>query len=722
MFFYKESQQVFAGFLNLKYLWAHNVQIITFASYKENYIIGKTITSLYAKILRTQMISNKTIVHNLKFILKILFVSIILFQCTTLFSQDKPKKPSRLAKKLGLIETQDTLSRSSGGKSANKSKPKAKITDYLIISYESDTTYVDTTLTIHKDYKFNYLRKDNFELIPFSNLGQTYNSLSYNFENTALMPSFGARARHFNYMEIEDINYYRVPTPLTELLFKTAFEQGQLADSFFTVNTSPQFNFSIAYKGLRSLGKYQNALTSSGNFRFTSNYMTKNKRYNLRAHIVTQDLLNQENGGLQDSSVPYFETGDPQFLKRSLLEVNFENAESILKGKRFYLDQSYEIINKKDSTSNNRLSLRHIMSFEDKYYQYDQSSSSTYFGTAFINSSLRDKVTLENFFNQFQLNYSNNLIGDLQFNISNNNYNYGYDKLVVLNGNTIVNRLKGDIYSVGGKYHKRYKGFNLSGEAGLNLTGNFSGNFIKGDASFKLNDDMVATATINHSSKTPNYNALLYQSNYINYNWQNGFSNIETQQLAFQLKSKKIAAINVDYSTITNYTYFKKDETSNLVNPFQNNKTITYLRVKLEKEITLGKFGLNNTVLYQNVQDPNNTLNVPEIITRNTLYFASSIFNKALYLQTGVTFNYFSKYYMNAYDPLLAEFYVQNQTQYGDFPRLDFFINAKIRQTRIFLKAEHFNSGFTGYNYYSAPNYPYRDFVIRFGIVWNFFM
>jgi hypothetical protein len=77
---------------------------------------------------------------------------------------------------------------------------------------------------------------------------------------------------------------------------------------------------------------------------------------------------------------------------------------------------------------------------------------------------------------------------------------------------------------------------------------------------------------------------------------------------------------------------------------------------------------------------------------------------------------------MDDYDPLLAEFIVQNEKEYGDFPRLDFFINAKIRQTRIFLKAEHFNSSFTGYDYYSAPNYPYRDFVVRFGIVWNFFM
>src|SRR5690606_15563830 len=101
-----------------------------------------------------------------------------------------------------------------------------------------------------------------------------------------LMPLFGARARHFNYMEIGDINYYHVPTPLTELYYKTAFEQGQQLDAFFTVNTSKQFNFSLAYKGLRSLGKYQHILTSTGNFRFTTSYKTKNNRYFARAHIV----------------------------------------------------------------------------------------------------------------------------------------------------------------------------------------------------------------------------------------------------------------------------------------------------------------------------------------------------------------------------------------------------------------------------------------------------
>ncbi|MEM9425047.1 MAG: putative porin, partial [Spirochaetota bacterium] len=83
---------------------------------------------------------------------------------------------------------------------------------------------------------------------------------------------------------------------------------------------------------------------------------------------------------------------------------------------------------------------------------------------------------------------------------------------------------------------------------------------------------------------------------------------------------------------------------------------------------------------------------------------------------------YFTAYNMDGYNPLLGEFYIQNTESFGGYPLLDFFINARVKQTRIYLKAEHFNSSFGGnFDFYSAPNYPYRDFVIRFGLVWNFF-
>ena len=145
------------------------------------------------------------------------------------------------------------------------------------------------------------------------------------------------------------------------------------------------------------------------------------------------------------------------------------------------------------------------------------------------------------------------------------------------------------------------------------------------------------------------------------------------------------------------------------------------MSVKASKEIKFWKLALDNTILYQTVNQADNIVNVPQITTRNTLYFSDYVFKRAMLIQTGFTFQYFTKYYGNDYNPLIGEFYVQNEKKIGDFPRVDFFINARVRQTRLFLKAEHFNSAMTGNNFYSAPNYPYRDFMIRFGLVWNFF-
>ena len=619
----------------------------------------------------------------------------------------------------------DTLRRGKGKKGIKN--PAAKIEDYKIISFKNDTTYVDTTLVVYKDYKYNYLRKDNFNLMPFANVGQSYNTLSQDFSSTRILPRFAAQSKHFNYMQVSDINYYHVPTPLTELMFKTAFEQGQLLDAFFTVNTSKRFNFSVAYKGLRSLGKYQHALTSTGNFRVTSNYRTKNDRYHMRAHVVMQDILNEENGGLKDSDIVFFETGEKEHLDRSVFDVNFENAQGVLKGKRFYLDHRYAVVKQSDSLSLNQLELFNVLSLEDKYYDYKQDTPNTiYFGDAFTASKIFNKVKLEEFTVQAGASYKNNIIGQLEFALNYTDYNYGYNSILLLGNTYITNRIKGTIWGFNAKYTKEFKKFKLYGELGANLTGDFTGNYLLASMQYVFNEANTVKVQLNSNTRAPNYNYQLYQSDYINYNWHTDFKTVKTNQISAQIESKKLLNLSVDFTTIDGFNYFKNEQTDpeapKAIKPFQSNNTITYFRVKASKEIKLGKFALDNTVMFQQISDNEQAFNVPEIITRNTLYYSNHLFKRALYLQTGVTFNYFTDYYMDAYDPVLSEFYSQTNQKYGGFPRLDFFVNAKVRQTRIYLKAEHFNAAWTGYNYYSAPNYPYRDFSVRFGLVWNFFL
>ena len=606
---------------------------------------------------------------------------------------------------------------------SEEKKEKPPIQLYKIVSHDRDTIHLDTTLSIQKEYKFNYLRRDAFELLPFANVGQTYNTLVYDFGRSNLMPKFVAQSHHFNYFQIEDIAYYNVPTPLTEIYFKTAFEQGQQLDAFFTVNTSEQFNFSIAYKGLRSLGQYQQALTSTGNFRFTSNYHTKNKRYKIRGHIVAQDILNEENGGLRDTSIPLFVNDEGNFDDRARLDVNFENAENKLEGLRFYGDHEYELISKHDSLSHNVLAIGNRISYEDKFYEYRQVAPFAGFGESYIANELKKETTLEDFNAQAYARLDNSFLGKIGAFIGYTDYNYGYNSVLILDEGRIPNRLKGNVVQFGAHYKKAYRGFQLEGEGAINVAGDFDGNYLQAAASFTFNETNKVKASAKIHSAAPNFNFLLYQSDYVNYNWQTNFNNVKTQELQFELDSEKLLDATVSYTGIDDYTYFAIQPNDSTPTPQQFNERVDYVKVKAVKEFRYKKFALMNTVVFQQALSGDAVLNIPEIVTRQSIYYQDEWFQKAAFIQTGVTFKYFTEYNMNAYDPVLAEFYVQNDQKLGGFPLVDLWFNAKVRQTRIFFKWEHINQLFNSTNsHFSAPGYPYRDAVIRFGLVWNFFL
>ncbi len=196
----------------------------------------------------------------------------------------------------------------------------------------------------------------------------------------------------------------------------------------------------------------------------------------------------------------------------------------------------------------------------------------------------------------------------------------------------------------------------------------------------------------------------MYQSSYVNYNWTNNFKNEKINSISTNAITPWFDA-SLQVSTLNDHLYFENSSTNEnqqIVSPKQYNKTINYLSIKLNKELKLGKFALDNTFLYQKVDQRDFIVNVPEIVARNTFYFSGDAFHKALFFQTGVTLNYFTRYYANDYNPVIGEFFVQNKKQIGNYPNLDFFFNGKIQRTRIYLIAEHFNSSLSGNNFYAA--------------------
>jgi hypothetical protein len=665
--------------------------------------------------------------NNLNRIMKSYISVILVFSLSiNLFSQntDKPNMSLReLKQNFDITQLSDSLIDSFTLDKSTKllKNLDATIDNYSIINFSNDTIIVDTSLTIDKYYKLNYLRKDNLELIEFSNTGHTYNKLSFGKTHT-LLPDFGSEAKHFNYMNPDDINYYHVATPFTELMYRTAFVQGQLLDALFSVNTSPRFNFTIARKGLRSLGNYQHFLSSSANFRFSTNYMSKNEKYTLRTHYVNQNIFSEENGGIKEVDVINFESGNSEFIDRSVFDPQFENANNKLEGKRFYVNQTYVLRNIKDSLNIKKWSFGNIISVEDKFYQFKQSSLNTFFGESTNASQINDKVSFDTFLFNFNSSFSSSKTGEITIYLNYRDVNYNYENLAdTINEFSYESVVDGNV-SFGLDYIIQKEKYSFDFQYESMLVGDSKGSLISSGVLFNINKDSRLSLDYSNNDNSPNYNYLLYQSGYSNYNWNNNFENINTIKYRLQFDSDKLFKFNFELNKTSNYAYFKKD-LNGILRAKQEHKEISMFKASISKKFVLNKFVLDNFLQYQKVNEEDlGVINIPEFILRNTFYYQNELFDKALYLQTGFEFNYFTDFYMSSYDPLLSEFYVQNDKLIGNFPRIDFFINAKIQQTRIYLKAEHINSSLTGYNYYSAPNYPYRDFSIRFGLVWNFFM
>ena len=606
------------------------------------------------------------------------------------------------------------------------------IENYKIINHQRDTTLLDSSLTIQKEYRYNYLRRDYFELLPMANVGQPYNRLGVDLNKTKWLPQLGGRARHFNYFEIEDVNYYNVATPLTELMFKTTFERGQLLDAMLTFNTSERLNFSIAYKGFRSLGKYREDEVQSGNFRTSANYVTKRGNYQMMVHFTSQDIEGQENGGLFDSE-GQFESGDPQFSDRGRVDVLFSGVTNRLNGRRYYLDHDLRLLGgPRDSTEyRGSLSLGHTFSYESKFYQYRQTNNNPYFG-AQIFQPIDDKATLKTYYNKIRLNLDNKYLGNLEASVTLYDYNYFFSSLVQTEDVVIPNLLQGNEVIGGAAWKKDFGGVLLQANGGVGISGDLTGSFLDASVGIRLGKDLYFRGGVHHSARKPDFNYLLYQSDYLNYNWDNSrvFENEQVQSLFGGIQSDTWGHLEAQISSVENYSFFRstadatqieEGEERSFIRPFQQADRINQLRIKYQKEFRWNKWALDNTLLYQEVDQDENVLNIPSFVTRNSLYYSSDVFKKAMYIQTGVIFKYFTDYYMNSYNPLMAEFYVQDRQKIGGFPLLDLFINARVRSARIYLKAEQFNTIFINNNNFAAPNYPYRDFVIRFGLVWNFF-
>lgn len=574
----------------------------------------------------------------------------------------------------------------------------------------NDTILLDTTLNINKFYEFNFRRKDNFELIKPNNVGQTYNNLSYVIDESNY-PIIGYSANKTQLQTSDDIYFYDVAYPMTELLFKTVFSQGQLTDVLFTTNVNRKLNFSLGFKALRSLGKYQNSLSGSKNFTFTYNY--NSKKFSSKSFYLSQKLEKYESGGLSLISINDFESKDPVFNERSKLNVKFEDAVNVYFQRDFYSHNKFKI-----SDNKKNLSLNHTLHYVTVNNSYNQSLINNYYGGLIGGiTTVDDKFKFRSINNKISFDISNIIfdfaeIGFINFNYEYFNLNSGNEKI----------KENSNLFSI--KLSKNFEILDLDFDLQKKISGDRIGDrlniVLKPAKKFNLDLNLKLSSVKSHPG-------LIYDNYYSGFsgvNWTNRNDLVNTSSIFINYINKKFGQFSLSGSLINNYVYVSTENShieSYIPQINQAEFDIKLFKLKYVKNFIFGKFSMNNSFLIQDVDQNDNILNIPDFVYRNSFFISEKIFKNVLEIQSGFNFKIFSKFFINEYNPVISTFHIQDKRKIGGFPIVDFFLNAKIRQTRLFFIFEHINSSFSENNFFTTPSMPYRDSNFRFGLNWSLF-
>ena len=574
----------------------------------------------------------------------------------------------------------------------------------------NDTILLDTTLNINKFYEFNFRRKDNFELIKPNNVGQPYNNLSYVIDESNY-PIIGYSANKTQLQTSDDIYFYDVAYPMTELLFKTVFSQGQLTDVLFTTNVNRKLNFSLGFKALRSLCKYQNSLSGSKSFTFTYNY--NSKKFSSKSFYLSQKLEKHESGGLSLISINDFESKDPVFNERSKLNVKFEDAVNVYFQRDFYSHNKFKI-----SDNKKNLSLNHTLHYVTVNNSYNQSLINNYYGGLIGGiTTVDDKFKFRSINNKISFDISNIIfdfaeIGFINFNYEYFNLNSGNEKI----------KENSNLFSI--KLSNNFEILDLDFDLQKKISGDRIGDrlniVLKPAKKFNLDLNLKLSSVKSHPG-------LIYDNYYSGFsgvNWTNRNDLVNTSSIFINYINKKFGQFSLSGSLINNYVYVSTENSdieSYIPQINQAEFDIKLFKLKYVKNFIFGKFSMNNSFLIQDVDQNDNILNIPDFVYRNSFFISEKIFKNVLEIQSGFNFKIFSKFFINEYNPVISTFHIQDKRKIGGFPIVDFFLNAKIRQTRLFFIFEHINSSFSENNFFTTPSMPYRDSNFRFGLNWSLF-
>jgi len=569
-------------------------------------------------------------------------------------------------------------------------------------------------------HRFNPVYKDYTGVQDLGFTGSAYKSLLFNREKEA---GFNHGENSYNHLlrTSKKTTYYEAQMPFTRF-FYTQGKEGMInLRAFHTQNLLPNWNIAADYSSFKSDGIYLRQAQKVKTTQVSTKYSSLNGRYLIAGSLNWNRITNQENGGIiSDSSFENAARLDKNVpINLNLAQNNVKTREHNIY-QHIRLGKSRPLYREQDTISQIEKGMlvfhevdwnKYVYHYTDEspndafyhepfFYDYANTSDSTTYHIIKNKIGITIPINLRDFHGGFKsfvdYEYINIDQGDSLYDFQ---HNIGMGSRIDLQREKpILNKL--NIY---GKYVA--EGANLN-DIELKVNGT-----AYTDSIYEVNFHAAYT------SLSPYYVQNRIRSNHYLYNndWdKEGHSVIN---VSASRKSKNLkATVSVGQNILSNYIYYNTNSQpkQDIFNP------ISISNIGLGLNFKLGNFRFNNQFNYQTINN-NEFIHLPEIVSSHQLYFQRYAFKDALKFQMGLELFFNSANNSDMYNPALRQFYLQEDIETGNYPLVNFFLNAQIKTMKIYLQVEHLNQGLSGNRYYGTVHQPIIPRRLVLGVGWNLF-
>ena len=532
-------------------------------------------------------------------------------------------------------------------------------------------------------------------------------------------------------MTHDDVIYYKARTPFSSLYYVSGGEQ--ILQVTHSQNIKPNWNFGANYNRITSNGSYQRQRGDHFNAAVFTWYQSPSKRYNLFANAVFNTLKAQENGGLPNDSL--FTVGSN--FARGSENVNLNNARQLWRKSSVLIKQTYfvgRIDTLAQETSEKVLPTNKIA----YTFRYDKD------GFNFVGDELGEQDVLPKGIIDSTYTSDSTAVRHVQNEFIYSFFLRGKSSSIIKNELKLDLGIRHDFYQYAqyARYRDRTNyyeytnsfqnttllgglGYRFSNRIDLNVDAQqiFQGRQI-GDFLYEAKSNLLLSNSIGRivlgaymQNKSPEEIFNRYFGNH--YSWVNDFSRTKTLNFSFQYVNDKYKFdAGAEYYLINDYLYFDQDGT-NSIKPSQASGSINLLKISAGKRLRFGKFNLESFVVYQKTDHPN-ILRIPEVYTFNS-FFMDQTFFKVLRTNVGFDIRYNTPFQSYSYSPAASQFYNGNAGELKSEPVVDVWLRASLRKANLFVKYEYANQNLINRGYYTVPDYPMQDSMLKFGVRWNFY-